>query len=115
MPHLVSVVLPTYNRAETLERAIESVLNQTFTDFELIIIDDRSTDDTHLILSKYAGLSNVRPISQFRRGCSVARNIGISIARGRKLPRPVDSLRVDFPGPRRCPCESHALPKARSS
>jgi glycosyltransferase involved in cell wall biosynthesis len=83
MPHLVSVVLPTYNRAETLERAIESVLNQTFTDFELIIIDDRSTDNTHFILSKYAGLSNVRPISQLRRGCSVARNIGISIAQGR--------------------------------
>jgi len=83
MPHLVSVVLPTYNRAETLERAIESVLNQTFTDFELIIIDDRSTDNTHLILSKYANISNVRRISQLRRGCSVARNIGISIAQGR--------------------------------
>jgi len=83
MPYLVSVVLPTYDRAETLERAIESVLNQTFTDFELIIIDDRSTDNTHLILSKYAGLSHVRLISQLCRGCSVARNIGISIAQGR--------------------------------
>jgi glycosyltransferase involved in cell wall biosynthesis len=83
MPHLVSVILPTYNRAETLERAIESVLNQTFTDFELIVIDDRSTDNTHVILSKYADLSNVRLISQLRRGCSVARNIGISIAKGR--------------------------------
>ncbi len=85
MPHLVSVVLPTYNRAETLERAIASVLNQTFTDFELIIVDDRSTDNTPFILSKYAGLSNVRPLSQLRRGCSVARNIGISIAQGRYL------------------------------
>jgi len=80
---LVSIVLPTYNRAATLERAIESVLKQTFADFELIIIDDRSADDTHLILSKCAGLVNVRTASQLRRGCSVARNIGISIAQGR--------------------------------
>jgi glycosyltransferase involved in cell wall biosynthesis len=83
MPHLVSVILPTYNRAKTLERGIDSVLNQTFTDFELIIIDDRSTDNTHVILSKYADLSNVRVMSQLRRGCSVARNIGISNAKGR--------------------------------
>jgi glycosyltransferase involved in cell wall biosynthesis len=76
MPHSVSVVLPTYNRAATLERAIESVLNQTFTDFELIVVDDRSTDKTHLILSKYAGLDNVRLVSQLQRGCSVARNMG---------------------------------------
>ncbi len=80
---VVSIVLPTYNRAATLERAIESVLKQTFTDFELILIDDRSADDTRLILNKCAGLSNVRTASQLRRGCSVARNIGISIAQGR--------------------------------
>ncbi len=43
---LVSVIIPTYNRAELLPRAIKSALNQAFKDFELIIIDDCSTDDT---------------------------------------------------------------------
>lgn len=83
MPPTVSVILPTYNRAKTLERAIESVLNQTFSDFELIIIDDGSTDETSAVLSKYSGLSNVRLISRLHRGCSVARNLGIGISQGR--------------------------------
>jgi glycosyltransferase involved in cell wall biosynthesis len=82
MPPLISVVLPTYNRAPTLERAIESVLNQTFTDFELIIVDDGSTDETRLILGKYAGLSNVRLTASSRRGCAAARNIGIRLSQG---------------------------------
>ena len=80
---LVSVVLPTYNRAKTLQRAIESVLNQTFSDFELIIIDDRSTDGTDLILRKYAGRERLRVMSQLRPGCAVARNIGVRVASGR--------------------------------
>ncbi len=42
----VSVIIPTYNREATLKRAVESVLNQTYTDFELIIVDDGSTDNT---------------------------------------------------------------------
>ncbi len=83
MRPLVSVILPTYERTSTLERAIESVLRQTFADFELIVVDDTSTDDTPRILRRYAGLANVRVMSQRRRGCSVARNIGIRAARGR--------------------------------
>ena len=85
MPHTVSVVLPTYNRAATLERAIDSVLKQSYRRFELIIIDDRSTDGTHLILAKYRGLENVRIVSQLERGCSRARNIGVEIAEGRYI------------------------------
>lgn len=85
MPHLVSVVLPTYNRARTLERAIESVLHQTFTDFELIIVDDGSTDETHRVLAKYAGLSNVRVMTSRRSGCSAARNLGIGVSQGRYI------------------------------
>lgn len=79
---LVSVVLPTFNRAKTLERAISSVLNQTFRDIELIIIDDGSTDESSLILRKYADLGNVRLISSSRRGCSAARNLGVAASVG---------------------------------
>src|SRR5918993_3330345 len=49
----VSVLVPTYNYARYLGEAIESVLNQTFTDFELIIIDDQSKDETDQVVGKY--------------------------------------------------------------
>jgi len=83
LPPAVSVVLPTYNRGRTLSRAIESVLSQSFNDFELIIVDDRSTDDTPGILRKYASHDKIRIISQLAQGCSAARNIGVSVSRGR--------------------------------
>jgi glycosyltransferase involved in cell wall biosynthesis len=79
----VSVVLPTYNRALTLERAIDSVLNQTFADLELVVVDDGSTDRTHLILGRYAKHGNVTVVSTPHRGCAAARNQGISVSRGR--------------------------------
>jgi glycosyltransferase involved in cell wall biosynthesis len=81
----VSVVLPTYNRARTLRRAIESVLNQKYRDFELIIIDDRSTDQTFEVIGKYADHDMVRVISQLKQGCSAARNAGICASRGRYI------------------------------
>ena len=82
MSPLVSVILPTYNRATTLARAVESVLNQTFADFELVIIDDGSTDGTRELLGKYAGVGKVRIIWAERRGAGGARNLGVSQARG---------------------------------
>jgi glycosyltransferase involved in cell wall biosynthesis len=77
----VSVILPTYNRAATLDRAIRSVLNQTFDDLELIVVDDGSTDESPCTLKRYAGLARVRVISSAHRGCSGARNLGITCAR----------------------------------
>jgi glycosyltransferase involved in cell wall biosynthesis len=79
----VSVVLPTFNRAPTLKRAIDSVLNQTFTDLELIVVDDGSTDGTPQILSRYADRRNVTCVSTPHSGCAAARNAGINLSQGR--------------------------------
>ena len=51
--NLVSVIIPTYNRAHTLPRSIESVLNQSYSNFELIIVDDGSTDETADVIKQY--------------------------------------------------------------
>lgn len=76
----VSVVIATYNRANFLRETIESVLNQQFKDFELIVVDDGSTDETRQILTAYG--SKVRPIYQANRGPSAARNFGVRHAQG---------------------------------
>lgn len=78
----VSVVLPTYNRGKTLPYAIRSVLNQSFTDFELVVVDDASTDDTEAIVDAVAD-SRIRYVRhETNRGVSAARNTGIADARG---------------------------------
>ena len=78
----VTVVITTYNRAGLLTRAVESVLSQTYTDYEIIIVDDRSSDNTQDVI---AGLDDPR-IRSFRhernRGLSAARNTAIFNARG---------------------------------
>lgn len=79
----VSVIIPTYNRAYFLHQAIESVLNQTFRDFELIVVDDGSTDATPYLLEKWRG--KIRWVRQQNSGVSRARNVGIRVARGRYL------------------------------
>jgi len=80
MSPLVSVILPTYNRAGVLPRAIDSVFAQTYKNIELIVVDDGSTDDTPRILSHYG--NNIKIISQKNKGVSAARNTGIRQARG---------------------------------
>lgn len=78
----VSVVIPTYNRAHTILRAIESVLGQTFTDLEVLVIDDGSTDRTDLVVGSIAD-SRLRYIRfDVNRERSAARNAGIREARG---------------------------------
>ncbi|NLX14674.1 MAG: glycosyltransferase family 2 protein [Phycisphaerales bacterium] len=76
----VSVIIPCYNYARFLECAVYSVLAQTFADWEAIIVDDGSTDDTALVV---AGLNDprIKYIFQQNRGLSAARNTGISAAR----------------------------------
>jgi len=57
----ISVVVPTYNRSETIGRAIESILKQSFSDFEVIIIDDGSTDNTEDVIKEFKD-DRIRPI-----------------------------------------------------
>ncbi len=79
---LVSVVIPVFNGANFIERAVESVLAQTCTDFEIIIVDDGSTDDTQGVLSQFANLSNLTCLHQDNAGPAQARNVGIKGATG---------------------------------
>lgn len=80
---LVSVIIPTYNCAHFLGQAIRSVLEQTFMDYEIIVVDDGSTDDTSAVLGQFG--DRVRHVSQANRGNAAARNTGIALARGQWL------------------------------
>jgi len=78
-----SIVLPTYNRAHLIETAVKSVLNQTFSDWELIIVDDGSTDNTRELIQTYQEKdARIRYIYQENQERSVARNNGIEKATG---------------------------------
>jgi len=82
----VSVIIPTYNRAFLLSRAIESVLSQTFQNFELIIIDDGSTDNTKDVIEKIKKEDNrIIYIYQDNRGLPGALNTGIKNAKGKYI------------------------------
>jgi len=81
---LVSVIIPTYNRSNYVQKAIDSVLSQSYKNLELIVIDDGSTDDTEeVIRSKY--VNKLKYIKQENQGESKARNVGISLSNGKYL------------------------------
>jgi glycosyltransferase involved in cell wall biosynthesis len=79
MPN-VSVVIPAYNAAKFIRRTIDSVLAQNYTDCELIVVDDGSTDDTGRVVRSYG--SKVRYVHQANAGDGPARNAGIAAAKG---------------------------------
>ena len=80
--YTVSVIIPTYNRAEKLHKSISSVLAQTYTDFELLIIDDGSTDHTDEVVNSFAD-TRIRYVKMPQNGgASAARNEGIRLAEG---------------------------------
>ncbi len=83
----VSVIIPTYNRADLIVEAIHSVLAQTYQDLELIVVDDGSTDGTREAVAPYVQRSNgrVRYVYQENQGLSAARNTGCRLARGQYL------------------------------
>ena len=79
---LVSIITPTFNRAEFIEQAVKSVLGQTYPNFELLIVDDGSTDDTRKRLDNVLEDPRVLYFYQPNQGQSVARNLALSHAKG---------------------------------
>ena len=78
----VSVILPTYNRAHLLDRAIRSVLDQTYQDFELIVVDDGSSDNTEEVVTNFTDPCIRYLRHEQNRGAAAARNTGIRVAQG---------------------------------
>lgn len=85
-PILISVVLPVYNVAAYLERCIESIVNQTYQNLEILLIDDGSTDESQEICRKWAEKdSRIRHIRKENQGLGMARNTGMEYAAGKYI------------------------------
>ena len=80
----VSVIVPVYNVEKYLNKCLDSLINQTFNDFEIIIINDGSPDDSKQIIEKYKSKYNdfIKVINQSNQGLSASRNNGLKIASG---------------------------------
>lgn len=86
MPPLVSVIIPAFNRSKSLLGAIDSVLNQTFFDLELLVVDDFSTDDTaEMVQTLSKAESRLRYIPNQLKGANNARNLGMELSTGKYL------------------------------
>jgi glycosyltransferase involved in cell wall biosynthesis len=84
--HLISIIVPVYKVEKYLRRCIDSILSQTYKNFELILVDDGSPDGCPSICDEYASLyENIKVIHKENRGVSAARNSGIEIARGKYI------------------------------
>lgn len=79
----ISVIIPTYNREQMIKEAIESVLSQTYKDFEIIVVDDGSTDNTKKVLGPYK--DKIKYLRRENKGAAAARNTGIKHARGKYI------------------------------
>lgn len=85
MSIIVSVIMPVYNREKFIQETIESILNQTYTDFELIIVDDGSSDKTKAIIKSIDDSRIVLVEHNEKRGVATARNTGYSKAKGKYI------------------------------
>jgi len=86
-PPSVTIYITNYNYGAYLEQAIQSVLNQTFTDFELIIIDDGSTDASKDIIDQYQKHNNIYTVFQENKGLNASNNIALNLSRGKYIIR----------------------------
>ncbi|MEZ4907356.1 MAG: glycosyltransferase family 2 protein [Saprospiraceae bacterium] len=83
---LFSIVMPTYNRAQMISKSIESVISQSYNNWELIIVDDGSEDNTKHVVSEFQKSENrIHYIYQENRGRSSARNLGIELSNGKYI------------------------------
>lgn len=97
-PGMVSIVMPCYNGEDFIKETIDSVLKQTYTNWELLVIDDGSKDDSPSIVNKYASDdSRIKLIKQQNAGSAVARNNGIRHSKGQFLVL-LDSDDIWLPG-----------------
>tara|TARA_Y100000768_G_C23918929_1_gene653835 strand:- start:464 stop:1306 length:843 start_codon:yes stop_codon:yes gene_type:complete len=78
----ISVIIPTYNRKKYIKRAIDSVIRQSYKPFEIIVIDDGSTDGTYELIKKSYSSSQISLEKQINNGVSSARNKGVKLANG---------------------------------
>ena len=92
---LVSVIIPFFN-APFLKEAIESILSQSFTDFELILVENASTDQSAQVAKSYVSHSKVKLLEESRQGVVFAMNTGIQAARGLYIAR-MDADDISFP------------------
>jgi len=83
----VTVYIPCYNYASFVDRAIRSVIAQTMSDWELIIINDGSTDNTSEIVSKYRDQPKIRIVEQENKGLTISNNIALRLANGKYIIR----------------------------
>jgi len=88
---LISVIIPAYHASEYIGRTLTSVINQSYQNFEILVVDDGSTDETASIVSHFAGLdSRIMLIQQANQGVAAARNHGIKVAQGEFI-APIDA------------------------
>lgn len=80
---LISIIIPSYNNAIYLQKALDSLLVQSLQDFEIIVVNDGSIDDTRTILKKYS--NKIIIIDQENKGKSYARNVGIDLSKGKYI------------------------------
>ena len=88
----VSVIVCTYNRAQCLPLCLDSLFSQDFRDFEVVVVNGPSTDETDLVLAKYPEITRVRQPQLD--GLSAARNLGIAAARAGSTPSPISMNRL---------------------
>ena len=80
---LISIIVPSFNEEKNIRRCLDSILNQTWNDFEVICVDDNSTDSTFEIIKEYSVKDNrIKAYKNPHKGVSSARNFGISKAEG---------------------------------
>lgn len=82
MKHKFSLIIPAYNVEKYIKKCLDSVLDQTYNNYEIIIINDGSTDNTSKILESYKSNKKIKIINQENKGLSNARNTGVSNAKG---------------------------------